>query len=184
MTNISKKVTNAFRSYIDKDYEEALFQICPAIDATANLEGYTDKENSLKYKSFLTNNIQIIVYSMTGTPLSGMAYSGAKFAEIKKPKIADQISLEEIIYHLIRSNLAHDVTVSKKIEITENTFGNGGDRILIPKTIIEGLILAVILSPSNLKETTFMGFNIQYKIHKSKIYLNSLWGKRDEFLKI
>jgi len=163
---ISRVVTKAFKSFLEGDYEDALFQICPGIGATAKKEGYKGCDGK-KYKDFLRANIGLITNIIFGVSLSGL--------DIQSNSRGKAESIEEIIYHVIRCSLAHEVTLPEGFSISENQIAHN----VIPKTIIPALIMAVVLSPTNLAEKTEPTFHVWFNGEK-KYYLNDLWGKRDD----
>ena len=158
---ISKKLELAYKNYLNEDYEEALSQLSIAVDATAKRESYVKSGNGERYKSFLTDNIQIITYLITGVRLNGLQLG-------KK-------SLEEILYKSVRCKLLHEAS-SDDFILSEKTLT--GDGRVIPKSIVVALFFVVALSPKNQTEWTKTNLWVIDPNTKEKLYLNDIWGKR------
>lgn len=158
------------RNMIANDYPEAMFHICPAIDATA--KRFSGKRGRKNYKDFLTDNMDIVCGFSVGTPLSGIRLNYV-IPGITAPD--GSCSLEEIIYHSVRCGLAHEAAIPTNILITENQLGDPNGSLLLPKSIICGLIMAVVGSPANSLETCQETLCIH--LNGVGFQINQWWGR-------
>lgn len=164
-----------------KKYDVALSLVSSAVDATAR-KMFPDMNNNARFKEFIKKYMYIISYR--GFP--GIIAGGIK---IKCRNIDGlrtdgnvMVGIEEIIYTVIRCGLIHECEIDSRIEFTEKTYIGDFDRkFKIPKDLVYGLILAVILSEHNREEKADDKIIIQ--VHGEQIEVNDLWGTFNEFQK-
>lgn len=159
-------------------YDVALALVCAAIDATAarSSVGSPSVGNAKGFKGFLEKSMRII--TTFGFP--GIVASGIRIKCVNVPSLKTDpdgfVSIADIIYHIVRCGLMHECAIDQHIEFVKETYiGDFNCKFRIPKSVIFGLLMAVILSPSNADQV----FDRTYSegIGGVLIDLQSLWGR-------
>ncbi len=153
----------------------ALALACSAVDATSSrLTGY--KNNSAKrFKDFISENMEIV--TLFGFPGICCGTIEIKCINVKDIKTNSKgyAPISEIIYKTIRCGLTHECKIDERIEFTEQTkIADFHGKFKLPKQIILGLIMAVILSPKNLDCRVSAAYAIL--LNDKQIRINDLWG--------
>jgi hypothetical protein len=174
--SIGKRVSETFVKLIGGDPEAAMYQICSAIDATAQRESGRDGKSV--YKAFLTANTDIICGVGFGVMLAGIRI------KYSHPKVdsdtAGTCSFEDIIYHAVRCGLYHEATLPGTILFTKNRIGPDAQGCLqLPEMFIAGLAFAVVVSPVNANERSDPGHFIAVK--GTQFHVNDWWGRSADF---
>lgn len=161
------------------DPEGALFQICAAIEATATSEH--GKRGRGSYKTFVSENLPLI---------TDIAFGGQRIENLNlgydhpELKLAPGVSatFQDILYHVVRCGLYHEAKLPEDIEFAEdNRFTvERGVKLVLPRSLIYGLITAVVVAPSNEEQTARE--NIVLNLGDFPVPLNMLWGRRKELL--
>jgi len=175
---ISKRIKNSILEFQKGEIENALIQVTISFDATAKKEGLTGG-NAERCKKFIEKNKNIITRVSFGLLEIGGPLSLEYARTGNESKFA---TFEEVIYKLIRCNLLHEGEVSDIIEfVDETTFGVSTEgKIILPKTIVLGIVFAVICSPANKNGTldnSFI-FNLGQKSYR----FNEFWGEKEKAL--
>ena len=145
--------------------------VCAAIDSTAKREGYPSGGRG--YKAWLADSMPIICGIGVGTALSGLSF------QTKSQNGFTNEPLEKFLYKLVRCGLYHEGHLPDSIELTDHHLA-GGVVTAFPKTIVYGLILAVISSPANLGCSTKQGYFVT--ANNDTFRLNECWGLRAQIL--
>lgn len=160
------------------DPDNALIQICIAVDATAKSE-YPKNKVGERTKKFLRNN-QVFL-----TAFAKLAVGGDILLQFRgKNGEPETKKLEESLYKLVRCALMHEAELSDRVTyIPEPCFGLSKDgKFILSLNLIWGMINAVIGSPANSRERAPENYWIS--IGGQKISLNELWGKKDIILQL
>lgn len=173
MSTISRRISTSIKNFIESDFENALIQVCIAIDATARKKGY-GKKNAKRIKKFIGYN-EAFIYKIATS--GALILSGGSF-QIQGKK------MPEIIYKLIRCTLLHGDELENYVLIKEgnNQIGIEGEKIIINTGHIFALILTVILDYINRDE--FCDLNHWLRWKEINLRVNELWGdesKKDIF---
>lgn len=174
--SIAKQISEAIDHVVAGDVEGAFVDACIALDATATKE--YGEEGRGPYKQFIRENLELITRATFGHT----GITGALRIEFSHPRIkadADGLcGIEDILYHAVRCGLLHSTKLPDNIG-----FGPSGvlqvsrdGKLLLPQSIIDGLILAVVASPVNADERVPVGYAMNGRD------LNELWGERDVVL--
>lgn len=140
----------------------------------------TFKRDNERFREFIKSNIDIItdhtfVLSIgTGATLR-LEYEHSNL----KPTSENLRTLEEILYH-IRNQQIHESTFPDNIQLADDLSFGCGPPLVLPKTVISGLIAALLISPANSKE--YLPHSYTASLNGSTIVLNDYWGKRQEYL--
>lgn len=131
--------------YGESFYEESLCLVCSTIDAVA-AQCYPNKKVTERYKAFLKDHFRII----TNVGFPGISADSIRIkvnvqVENLKRDHDGYVSMEQIIYHVLRCGLVHRCNIDSTIEFTNQTIiGDwNADKFYIPRTLIWGLIAAV-----------------------------------------
>lgn len=182
--NIGKLIAESI-DHLDKgEIDQALVDVSIAIDATAKRE-YQAK-GKRHFKDFIRQNMQLI--SRAGTV--NITCQAMRF-RLKHPDLrpgADgEVGLEDILYELVRCGLLHEGDLPSCIRFgQEMVFANDGMVITLPKHLIFGLILAVVVSPMN-SDQAIPAKYVYKAVGGSldvQLVLNDCWGRRDEVRKV
>jgi hypothetical protein len=174
--SIGKRVSEAIEKMEASDPEGALFQICAAVDVTAQVE--LGKPGKGSYKDFLHQNLGLItrISSGRGSILNF-------FLKYDHPKIAKApnglVSIQDIFYHVVRCGLYHEAGLPGDLKFTdEGQFRVDHGVLVMPSTLIYGLVTAVVVSPVNHNERAQKDFVLN--LGNFPVPISKLWGRRDE----
>lgn len=180
--SIGKLVSEAIDKMNANDPEGALFSLCAAVEKTAELE--YGQSGRASFKRFIQDNVRLIVRFV----FPGHSAGGFKFAySHPHPKPSHPTggmwTIEDVLYHAVRCGLYHDVEIPANITFSkDNTFSGGGGQITIPAKLVNGIIIAVVVAPSNSHEKAEGDFTVTWR--NERLPLNTLWGKREELLRM
>ena len=176
--SIAKRVMDSIDKMEKLDYENALFSICAAIEATASKE--FSKKGKQSYKNFIHQNLGLI---------TNIAFGGTKILNINlgydHPSIKKNpdglSSIQDILYHAIRCDLYHIAKIPDDIEFSkENKISVNNGKIVLPASLIYGLIISVVISPSNKDEKCSKDQFLN--LWNFCIPINKLWGHRNKLI--
>jgi len=160
---ISKRIHRALEFIGRDDPEDAIFNISPAVDATA-AERYPDKKVGERIKQYIFDEQQLIYYfSMQGKYLlpDGVRVVLVDDQNVDQPIGGRGGELSDFIYYCIRNPQTHEAEIDyvfidfgRNFGIGRERFeGDGGDlppgKFIISKATIIALILSVICAPEN-----------------------------------
>lgn len=164
--SIADRVVECMHKYKTNDLDNALIQVCIALDGTAKREYPKVKKVGERFKAFVNTNQDIISFFT----FNGNVCVDCRFGEY---------TLEHFIYKVLRCGLLHEGEVPAMLKFaqpgTAITLSN--KQWTLPKTFIFGLLLAVIGAPSNSKQVAGDHFNVL--IMSKEFKLNELWGRAD-----
>jgi hypothetical protein len=175
--SIGKRVGEAIVSLAKGDSENALFQICAAVEPTAQGQGYG--KGGKGFKAWIDSQMPLIASVAFGPALAGVriAYSHPRLKQT--PDGAHDVSA--IVYHVIRCGLYHEGKFADSVRITDSQVGSGAQgELLINKGMIVGLVLAVVGSSSNAGEMT--AGNHYIETQGKRFQVNDYWGQGDRLL--
>jgi hypothetical protein len=161
---IADRVEECISKYNSNDLDNALIQLCIAFDGTAKNEFPGNIPNNQRYKSFLSDNMDIISYFTFNTNV----FFNCKFGDY---------TFERIIYGVIRCELLHEEELSKRLVFIEpgeqTTISN--EQWRLPKTFVYGSLLTVIGAKTNYKQKA--NDKLFVKILGKQFQVNKLWGQ-------
>lgn len=178
--SIGKQVFDCISKMDASDAEGALFAICAAIEATAAKEFNMPGRKS--YKQFLKQNLGLI----TDIALGGRKILNAQF-KYDHPMIKKTddglCTFEDIMYHAVRCGLYHGASLPGDLVFTERQqFKVEKGVVTLPSSLIYGLIVAVVTSPVNAKESLPKDATSILNLFNFPLPVNKLWGRRSELL--
>lgn len=182
MNPIVETIESAILRSKERKFRESFRSICCAIDAVIKKVNGKEKNPGRKtYKNFINEQEPIIVHF--GFPgISGAIGYDLKheYLDIENRDKSSMVTLADIVYHLIRCSLAHTCDFSHLKFVNRTHVSNEEDMLVLPETMIDGLILAVVLHPSS-KEYFGSLKNLDYGITfgEKQYPLHSLWGSFD-----
>ncbi len=185
--SIGKRVRETLDKLAAGDHEAALIPACIAVAATAS-KTYTHLQyDNQKYKTFLSDNRDIIIEMALGVQTPEISF---KFIhdEIRRPKDPGMATVEEILYHVVRCGLIHDGELNTAIHFGQsNEFGLLDNEVVIPPEIIDGLPMAVIGSRCN-KDARLHGASYSFTFRQNngdvQVEISDLWGQKDTLLEL
>lgn len=179
---IAHRVTQASERVLQHDYEGALFQICSAIEATASSEYGQSGRGA--YMRLIRENLELITRVAFRHHFANMSF-GMDLNRFRpsddqlKPNSDGSFSIEQILYHVVRCDLYHNAGLPEHIEFCPGTIMSCEvDKIRIPGSIVNGLVVAVVASPANVGQVISDDLMFDFLVGV-KICLNKFWGKRD-----
>lgn len=169
--SIADRVSECITKYNANDLDNALIQLCIALDGTAKNEYPRIKKVGERFKAFIKTNQDIITFFTFNTNM----FINCQFGEY---------TIEQFIYKVLRCGLLHEGSISSMFKFAElgQPTTIGGKQWCFPKTFIFGSLLAVIGAQSNGKHTVadHIGITVMGKSFK----VNELWGRADIVRKI
>jgi hypothetical protein len=176
--SIGKRVSDAIDKMKASDPESALFAICAALEATAVKE-FGQKGRS-SYKDFIAQNLGLI----TDIALGGRRILNLQL-EFHHPEMKKNgngvYPIEEIFYHAVRCGLYHEAGLPSNLQFTnEYQIRCNYGALVLPASLVYGLIVAVVVAPVNAGEST--GQPNMLIMGQVPIPISKLWGRRAELL--
>jgi hypothetical protein len=90
-------------------------------------------------------------------------------------------SAEEIFYHVIRCGLLHEACLPSNLRFeNRNAIVVRDGLLVLPASLISGIVVAVVVSPVNTTESLPGGCSLN--IDGRSYPLNDFWGKQAELL--
>ncbi len=175
--SIGKKVEEAIAKMDVGDHEEALSQISIAIDATAKLEA--SKGGRESYKQFIHKNLGLI----TAVAFEDKSILNLHLAYQHPDIELDEkglCTIQEVMYHAVRCGLMHESKLPANLRFTDDgQIRVDAGEVVLPSSLIYGLITVVVLSPLNADER--VSGNPICNYGGVPLLVNCLWGRRAEF---
>lgn len=153
-------------------YEAAFVPTCAAIGETAR-KSFDGAEN---YQRFVRENWQLI--SFMGLPRALPLPLNIPFA-LKRivPSFNSHHGAKEIIFHLMQQTLATGKMPAQFAFAATDVFEIKRNRLLIPLSLLGGLLGVVIVQPINKNE--IIDDKYWMNIADFKMFISELWGRID-----
>ena len=178
---IGKLVSEAIVKMNADDPEFALFLLCAPIEKTAAVE--YGQRGRASFKRFIHDNVRLMTRFVFGSSIGGINFAYSHPCPKPGHPTEGIWTIEDVLYYAIRCGFYHDVELPPNIIFAkDNTFSGGGGQITIPAKLIHGVIVAVIVAPSNRHEKAEGTFTVL--LRNEQLALDTLWGKRDELLRM
>ena len=163
---ISRRVEKGLKALIEKDYEEALLNIFPALDKTAK-KRRPQVGVGERIREFIRDEGKYITGLMTSSAIGNFKANGYE--------------MPQVIYKFARNSLLHEGEIDdSKLTINEEGYIRFGPGVWsIPDYYIKGLLVVIILAPEN--RNTFGCNKYEMVLMKRKYKLGTLWGRKDIF---
>ena len=179
MTSSQMGVARRIRESVEKlssgDAEGALIPVCIALDATAG-KTYPSLSSSGRFKAFIRENVAL----NTTAGFGGCTIGGISLA-FNHPKIKlDRhgcCPFEDILYQ-VRCSLLHEGEIPINITFGPEPRLGGSNPLQIPRSMIVGLIVAVVCAPANAGVNFDTG--LQLNFGSSAVLLRWLRGRGKE----
>jgi hypothetical protein len=164
---LSDRVIECINKYNANDLDNALIQICVALDGTAKKEYPKIKKVGKRFKEFVKVNQDIITFFTFNSNVLINCQFG-------------KYTIEQFIYEILRCGLLHEAEIPEMIKFVEpgQSVTISDKMWSLPKTFIFGTLLAVIGAPSNVRQS--LPDNIEVVILGQKFKFNDLWGRVDK----
>lgn len=177
LMSVGKRIAEALQKMSTGDSEGALIPTSIAVDATAQKQ-FPHKKNNESYKRFIGYYLPTI----TRASLGGLSTAGLRFG-YSHPDIKatpdGTASIEQILYHLVRCGLLHNARLPKGLSVTsEGKIGVENGILVLPDSLVLGLLLAVVVSPVNANEAAPDDCMIEHQGQRRP--LNEFWGRKDK----
>ncbi|MCC6866482.1 MAG: hypothetical protein IT280_10030 [Ignavibacteria bacterium] len=163
-----------------EQYDAAFALVCSTVDATSK-KIYPSDNNNHRNKNFIKKYFRIIsTFGFPGIRADGMKIRCRNIPDIKTDK-EEFVAIEDIIYHIIRCGLVHECKLDNRLQfINETRIGDFDGYFQLPKQIIWGLIIAVILCENNQSEKC--NKNIEINIKGQVVKIDEMWGQEKKWL--
>lgn len=178
--SVATKVQKTIDEMEAGDPIEALYQICSAIDVTARAE--TGKDGRSGYKQFIHENLGLITnIAFGGTKVLNLHFGYDHPNDHMKRDANGRVSFQELMYHVVRCGLMHDTKIPDTLRfVDKNDIRMSDGELELPKSLIYGLLVSVIVAPSNGDEQCVK--EAQLNFDRFPIPVAKLWGRRQELL--
>ncbi|WP_139170505.1 hypothetical protein [Lutimaribacter saemankumensis] len=187
--DIAKRVELSIEGGRNRNWDQALDLICPALEATARKALGKAKITGKEYKDYVRSKYQIIEpFSCTGLNMSETRFPNISVSTddgktLENPDVAD------IIYHCYRNATQHGYTISSKFAFSEQqpgsfvgwNFNFGEGRIHFPVNLVWALIATVVLEKSNKDIVSFTGQFLYLNVENKNVHfpVGLFWGGED-----
>ena len=173
--SIAKRVAEAVEKMAQNDTEGALLPISAAVDATATK--HFNRRGRKSYKDFIHENLSLITKVAFGPSIMNI---NIKYDHPDLETGPDGLcTIQDILYHVVRCGLTHSAKLPSTLKfVDENKFQVDNDLLVLPASLVFGLIAAVVVCPENADQT--IPDNYVLNVRGFQIKLNDLWGKKQE----
>ncbi len=157
------------------DAEGALLPISSAVDATATK--HFKRRGRKSYKDFIHENFDLITKVAFGTLLMNL---NLQYDHPELETSPDGLcTIQDVLYHVVRCGLLHSAELPSTLKfVDEKIIRVENDLLILPASLIYGLIAAVVVCPKNTDQT--IPDNYRLSVRGFQIKLNDLWGKKTE----
>jgi len=170
MNGISKRIFETFRKLHEGDLENALLQVCLAIDATAKNKYGKKTGVGARFRKLIDDNEQFIRFVHMGGKTYLLVTGDLKFA--------DRGKISNVVYKYMRNPLVHEGDSTSNIAFsTESKIGHEGEKFIVNHYLIWGLALVVVGDSTN--DNCNFDEEIEILIDEVELKINSLWGSMD-----
>lgn len=169
MGTIGRRIDTAIGHLTNRDYENALIQVCIAIDGTAKKKWQSYKPGK-RIRTFI-DEYEAFIYQFASS-----GYLKLRGPGNQKGKIFINGSLSDTLYKSIRCVLHHGDEIANHIELREgnNIIGVSRGKFILNTGYIDGFMFSVIADKVNQNE--FCATNPNYYHNGIQIRINDLWG--------
>ena len=166
----------ACRSMRDGDPLGALNDICGSVEATCALVyGKGGRQN---YKRFVHENLPFITHFAFGGV--GCENINVPFSHRDVPQRPDGLcSVQEVIYHVVRCGLYHKADLPSNLRFGDEFECRLDGTLVLPKSLVAGLILAVVVNPVHAGMTTRSEVSLTID-QLCSLPIDKLWGRASE----
>ena len=175
---VADRINTAITAHEAGSTDDALLQVSVALDATAKRE--LDSCNGPPMREYIRENTSIISRFGLRVQIDNLNL------KCHYPRIpCDENGLStfaDVMYYAVRCPLVHESSISNYIKFVDEPIIRIEETLELPKEIIVGLLMAVILSPVNTMEQCKGSPMVQFHPLGLAIPLNQLWGRRAEVL--
>jgi hypothetical protein len=163
---ISDRILECINKYNTNDLDNALIQVCIAIDGTAKREYPRIKKVGERFKEFIKFNQDIITFFTFNTNI----FINCQFGKY---------TIDQFIYKVLRCGLLHEGDIPDMFEFAEagGPTEIGDRKWRLPKTFVFGTMLAVIGARSN--SGLRLPEDVTVTIMGQQFTVNQLWGRAD-----
>lgn len=171
MSTISRRVDTTIKHLKDQGYENALIQVCIAIDATAKRKWPSYKPGK-RIRNFV-EEYEAFIYQFASA--GGIMLEGT--GNMRGKIVFPGGELPGILYKSVRCVLHHGDELSHHLVIEKGNTIIGVDqgRIVMNEGFIDGLLFSVVSDKVNERE--FCDSLPTYAFSGSTIKINEVWGK-------
>ena len=147
---LPKRLETAFKHFSEKDLENMLLQLCPALEATAKKAFPEINSPGRRVKKWLEKNTALIFYVGCGLthPITFVTDNPDAHLTINW---GGKGSLAEVFYKLVRCHLTHEAEIPE--EDIEMIWGYGlgceNNKVIVSSAMIVGLMLCIVGDPVN-----------------------------------
>jgi hypothetical protein len=173
--SIGKRVAETVEKMAQNDAEGALLPISAAVDATATK--HFNRRGRKSYKDFIYENLGLITKVGLGPSVMNI---NLKYDHPDLETGPDGLcTIQDVLYHVVRCGLAHSAELPSTLKfVDEYKFKVENNLLVLPASLIYGLIAAVVVCPENTDQTIPDNFGLN--VRGFQITLNDLWGKKTE----
>jgi hypothetical protein len=176
--HIGSFLNDAIEKINRNDFEMAAASVSMAVAGTAKKAFPHERKDAKKYKDFLNRHMGLIMFvAMPGLAIKKGTSVRLGFDHPNVPKDGQgYCTLEDILYHVVRCGLFHEAVFPTEVKFGDSLSADGN----LPKGLLHGLILAVIVAPENTDES--LPQNWVQDIKGTAVTLNDYWGKEQELV--
>jgi hypothetical protein len=175
MKQVGKFVREAIEATERGALESAFVSTCAAIDETLKKSLAQTDVSSGDYREFIKRHWRLLTF--TGLPRALPLSLKVEFGLTRLVHGFQLRNAEEAVFHIIRQTAVVGHLPAQFKFHQGFAFEMEGDKILVPATLIRGLIGIVIFQPANKGES--VPDNYWINISDFKMFVSEFWGRID-----
>lgn len=175
MNEVGELIQKTFEEYECGATEQACAAACAAIAVTLQKSLETENLTSGDYQNFIKQNWQLLTFM--GLPRALPLPLAVEFGLSRLFHGFNLKTAEEAILHLVRQSVASGRTPVQFKFYRGGEFAIQGQQILVPITLISGLVAVVILQSVNRDQSVPDKYWIN--ISDFKMFVSEFWGRID-----
>ena len=162
--SIADRVRECMDKYGSNDLDNALIQVCIALDATSKNEYPSAKKVSERFKRFVRENLDVITFfTLNGNIVRDRFQVG-------------DLTFDNLIYKVLRCGLLHEAKVPQLLKFVQpgESVTVSDKQWCLPTTFIMGTLLSVVGASSNGGQRLPGQYGVT--VAGKQFSLNDLWG--------
>jgi hypothetical protein len=175
MKQVGEFVREAMEAVERGAIETAFASTCAAIEETLKKSLAQTDLSSGDYQNFIKRHWQLLAF--TGLPQALPLSLKVEFGLTKLVHGFNLKSAEETVFHIVRQTVVIGHLPAQFKFHQGGAFEIENDKILVPATLIRGLIGIVIFQPANKDES--VPDNYWINISDFKMFISEFWGRID-----
>ena len=176
---IGKRIDECISKLNVGDGENAFIQLCLAIEGTSKLAYPHIQSSAQRNRQFIKDSMPLVFWSLTnGTPTNSKSFNFM----LTINGCQKEVSLEEVMYKLLRCSLVHEATMPDEVEFVNAEYiaVSKDGKLSLPLALISSYCFAIIANPVNKDECLEKNYLIRLYGSETCYNLNNCWGNEEK----